>query len=120
MANGNWLVSTHCYYRLKSRPNPTLAIFWWLYLVFLSVFTSIFCLFLQIYILLLEKQKRSQRDFLPLPCFGFFVCLFVCLFCFVFETGFLCVALAILELTLQTRLALNSEICLSLPPKCWD
>jgi hypothetical protein len=26
--------------------------------------------------------------------------LFVCLFCFVFETGFLCVALAVLELTL--------------------
>jgi hypothetical protein len=25
---------------------------------------------------------------------------FVCLFCFVFETGFLCVALAVLELTL--------------------
>jgi hypothetical protein len=36
------------------------------------------------------------------------------------ETGFLCVALAVLELTLQTRLASNSEICLSLPPKCWD
>jgi hypothetical protein len=29
-------------------------------------------------------------------------CLFVCLFlfCFVFETGFLCIALAVLELTL--------------------
>jgi hypothetical protein len=34
-----------------------------------------------------------------------------------FETGFLCVALAVLELTLQTRLALNSEIHLPLPPK---
>jgi hypothetical protein len=35
------------------------------------------------------------------------------LFCFVlfcFETGFLCVALAVLELTLLARLALNSEI----------
>ena len=34
-----------------------------------------------------------------------------------FETGFLCVALAILELTLQTRLASNSErlTCLCLP-----
>ena len=30
--------------------------------------------------------------------FGLFVCLFVCLF--VFETGFLCVALDVLELTL--------------------
>jgi hypothetical protein len=47
--------------------------------------------------------------------FGFF-CLFVCFVCF-FETGFLCVALAVLELIL--RLASNSEICLSLPPKCW-
>jgi hypothetical protein len=42
------------------------------------------------------------------------------LFCFVFEAGFLCVALAVLELTLKTRLALNSEIRLPLPPKCWD
>jgi hypothetical protein len=35
-----------------------------------------------------------------------------------FRKGF-CVALAVPELTLQTRLALNSEICL-LCPKCWD
>jgi hypothetical protein len=35
-----------------------------------------------------------------------------------FETGFLCVALAVLELTLLTRLASNSEISLPLPPKC--
>jgi hypothetical protein len=34
---------------------------------------------------------------------------------FWFETGFLCVALAFLELTLQTRLASNSEIYLPLP-----
>ncbi|GAB1291686.1 Zinc finger protein 112 [Apodemus speciosus] len=34
--------------------------------------------------------------------------------------GFLCVALAVLELTLETRLASNSEIRLPLPPKCWD
>ena len=36
------------------------------------------------------------------------------LFCFVFvlffESGFLCVALAVLELTLKTRLASNSDI----------
>jgi hypothetical protein len=50
--------------------------------------------------------------------FCFFLDLFVCLF--VFETGFLCVALAVLELTLETRLASNSEIRLPLPPKCWD
>jgi hypothetical protein len=43
-------------------------------------------------------------------------------FCFVlfFETGFLCGALAVLELTLQTRLSSNSEIYMPLPPKCWD
>jgi hypothetical protein len=37
-----------------------------------------------------------------------------------FETGFLCVALAVLELTLLTRLASNSEIHLPLPlpPEC--
>jgi hypothetical protein len=47
-------------------------------------------------------------------------CFFFFLFFFFFETGFLCIALAVLELTLKTRLALNSEICLPLPPKCWD
>ncbi|GAB1291013.1 RNA/RNP complex-1-interacting phosphatase [Apodemus speciosus] len=36
------------------------------------------------------------------------------------NNGFLCVALAVLELTLKLRLASNSEICLPLPPKCWD
>ena len=38
----------------------------------------------------------------------------------VYETGFLCVALAALELALHTRLGSNSEICLPLPHKCWD
>jgi hypothetical protein len=37
---------------------------------------------------------------------------------FFFKTEFLCGALAVLELTLLTRLALNSEILLPLPPKC--
>ena len=54
--------------------------------------------------------------------------LLLLLFCFVlfcsffgfFETGFLCVALSVLKLTLQTRLASNSEICPPLPPECWD
>ena len=50
-------------------------------------------------------------------------------FCFVLSCsppfpppqGFLCVALAVLELTLYTSLALNSqEILLPLPPECWD
>jgi hypothetical protein len=43
----------------------------------------------------------------------------VCVCISVFQkTGFLCVALAVLELTLYTSLASNSEIRLS--PKCWD
>jgi hypothetical protein len=54
-----------------------------------------------------KKQSLELIDF----CFVFF---------FVIEIGFLCVALAILELTLKTRLAWNSEIHLPLPPKCWD
>jgi hypothetical protein len=57
---------------------------------------------------------------LRLSSFSFFLFCFV-LFCFCFfETGFLCVALAVLELTLETRLASNSEIRLPRPPKCWD
>jgi hypothetical protein len=40
-------------------------------------------------------------------------------FCFL-EKAFLCVTLAILELSLETRLAVNLKICLPLPPKCWD
>jgi hypothetical protein len=39
---------------------------------------------------------------------------------FFFETGFLCVALAVLELALETRQASKSEIYLSLPPEWWD
>jgi hypothetical protein len=53
---------------------------------------------------------------------GKFYLLFFWFFCFFwfFETGFLCIALAVLELTLYTRQASNSEICLPLPPECWD
>ena len=47
-----------------------------------------------------------------------FICLFI--YFWFFQTGFLYVALAVLEFTLLTRLALNSEIHLPLPPKCWD
>jgi hypothetical protein len=36
----------------------------------------------------------------------------------ILKIGFLCVALVVLELTLQTRLASNSERCLPLPLKC--
>ena len=62
--------------------------------------------------------SSSYRKF---SCFirilGFlFVCLYACLL--VLGTGFLCIILAVLKLTLWTRLALNSVICLSLSPKC--
>jgi hypothetical protein len=53
---------------------------------------------------------------LPTPFFFFFFFFF---FGF-FETGFLYIALAVLELTVWTRLALNSEIRLPLPLECWD
>jgi hypothetical protein len=43
---------------------------------------------------------------------------FIYLFIWFFETVFLCIALDVLELTLYTRLASNSEIHLPLPPEC--
>ena len=49
---------------------------------------------------------------------GILFTLCVCVWGGVFETGFLCIALAILELTLKTKLASNSEIHLPMPPKC--
>jgi hypothetical protein len=61
----------------------------------------------------------QESNILCLVCFVFvFLFLFFC-----FETGFLCVALAVLalavlELGLKTKLALNSEICLPVVPKC--
>jgi hypothetical protein len=67
---------------------------------------------------LLEKQSvlLTTEPFLKPTIFVF--CLFVCFFGFL-RQGF-SVALAVLELTLLKRLASNSEICLFLPPKCWD
>jgi hypothetical protein len=43
--------------------------------------------------------KAEMEDECGLSSLLFFFCVFV-LFCFVFETAFLCVALAVLELTL--------------------
>jgi hypothetical protein len=43
--------------------------------------------------LLVQPQLLPSKKYLLGRCF-------VCLFCFVFNTGFLCVALAVLELTL--------------------
>jgi hypothetical protein len=56
---------------------------------------------------------------LSLSLFLSFFLSFYFLFFYFFETAFLFVALAVLELTLYTRLASNSEICLPLPPECW-
>ena len=36
------------------------------------------------------------------------------------DTGFLCVALAVPQCALETRLTLDSEICLGLCPQGWD
>jgi hypothetical protein len=47
-----------------------------------------------------------------------FVCLFVCLF--VFETGFLCAVLAVLELRIHSVDQAGSEICLPLTSQLWD
>jgi hypothetical protein len=54
------------------------------------------------YVIQSLRQRLRDRIFVCLfVCFVFFVFLFVCLFvCLFFETGFLCVALAVLELTL--------------------
>ena len=46
-----------------------------------------------------------------------FVCLFICLF---FETGFLCVVLAVLELCVDQAGFELAEILLPLPPECQD
>ena len=75
------------------------------------------CCFLFIYFYFVDFSHEFDY-FLPFTVFCC-CCCFV-LFCFVlffFETWFFCIALAVLELTLYTRLALNSEICLPLPPK---
>lgn len=59
----------------------------------------------------LLKQVRKKVHYLFLFCF-------IC-FIWVYETVFLCVALAALEFAPLTRLALNSEIFLPLCPMCW-
>jgi hypothetical protein len=65
-------------------------------------------------------NSLNLQQFLHTNLHQYYVCLpsiFVVVF---FKTGFLCVALADLELTLYTSLASNSEIHLYLLPECWD
>lgn len=50
---------------------------------------------------------------------SFLIYFFVNLFIFFFESGFLCVALAVRQLTLSISLALKSEVLWPLPPECW-
>jgi hypothetical protein len=72
------------------------------------------------------KQPKTKKHISPeslysLGCFFSEMLYYFLFFIFgFFETGFLCVALAVLELTLLTRLASNPEIHLPLPPKYWD
>ena len=62
-----------------------------------------------------ESQKQARNEIAL-----FF--LFVCLLFWFFEIEFLCItALAVLELALVDQAGLKLiEICLPLPPKCWD
>ena len=64
----------------------------------------------------MPSTSRSQKT-MPNPLeLELFTYKFVVLF---YQTGFLYVALLVLELTLKSRLAWNLEICLLLPPVCW-
>ena len=66
--------------------------------------------FVKVFLSHLNFFENSLFKSAPKVFLGFFV--------WFFKTGFLCVALAVLEFTLWTRLASNSER--SLPPECWD
>jgi hypothetical protein len=66
---------------------------------------------------LCEKQAKTHRSSTLTHSAILFCLFFVCLFVFVFVFRD---RVSVLELTLLTRLASNSEIYLPLPPKCWD
>jgi hypothetical protein len=68
--------------------------------------------------MLLTAELSLQPPHVVLFFIFIYLFYFIYYLFFFFETGFLCIALAVLELTLYTRLA--SEIHLPLPPKCWD
>jgi hypothetical protein len=73
-----------------------------------------------------DSEANDFEQLVKLSLFVFFVFCFFFLFVFCllssgfFETGFLCVVLTVLKLTLWTRLASNPDFCLPLLPKCWD
>jgi len=67
----------------------------------------------------LKLSSISSGFAIILPyCFSHFCCCYLFLF---FAIGFLCAALTVLELTVETRLALNSKRSIHLPvsPKGW-
>ena len=63
------------------------------------------------------QHQRLKSSSLSICLINFLFVLWFFGFFFFFETGFPCVALAVLELTLLTRLASNSEILLPLCPR---
>lgn len=74
------------------------------------------CLVLVLYYFSWSKFNLNNNTFkcVDIYHFRFFwnILIYYCYCYYLLETGFLCVALAILELVLYTRLALNSDLCL--------
>ena len=70
------------------------------------------------------KENTDAVQEAELRAMGFFVVIVVAVVVFVvvlfFKTRSYYVSLFVLGLTMFTRLALNSEICLTLLPECWD
>ena len=66
-------------------------------------------------------RSLRNRVRVDLSVFQYQILSFFFFFSRFFKTGFLCVALAILELALIDQVGLRLiEICLLLPPVCWD
>jgi hypothetical protein len=84
------------------------AVYWY---SFLSFFMYTCCGYVFIHVcvcvsMCVGLHMHSHGGWKPTPS-AFFKCSLFC--CCLFETGFLCVALAVLELTREMRLSLNSE-----------
>jgi hypothetical protein len=71
------------------------------------------------YFILFKAIVKGVASLIYLFTCLIFIYLFTYLFMFCLRQ-FSYAALAIMELSLYIRLALNSEIHLPLPPKCWD